>query len=73
MDGIQEAILLHMLRLTICFCLFAGTVQGADNLTDSVKRVMGQAEKDSRSMSIPVNKYQEEGMKAAKATADLYH
>lgn len=73
MDGIQEAIVLHVLRLTICFCLFAQVVQGADNLTDSVKCVMGQAEKDGRNMSLPVNKYQEEGMKAAKATADVYH
>jgi len=62
-----------VLRLTIYFCLFAQAVQGADTLTDSVKRVMGQAEKDSRSMSFPVNKYQEEGTKAAKATADLYY
>ena len=34
---------------------------------------MEQARKDAEQMTLPVNKYTEEGLKAAQETSDLFH
>ncbi len=68
--------MLYVLQLTFCFCLLAQLVQGAqgvNNQSDTVKKVMEQARKDSAQMSIPVNTYQEEGLKAAHETAKKFY
>ena len=38
-----------------------------------VSRIMKKARKDVEKMTLPVNKYNEQGLKAAKETADLFH
>ena len=46
----------------------------AQDLEESdVSRIMKKARKDAENMNLPVNKYNEQGLKAAKETADLFH
>jgi hypothetical protein len=66
-----------MLRQLI-FCLalmcFSATVSCAMETGESdVSRIMKKARKDAKKMHLPVNRYQEDGMKAAEKTSKLFH
>ncbi|MBM9514069.1 TrbC family F-type conjugative pilus assembly protein [Desulfogranum marinum] len=74
MDSIQEAILLYVLRLILFLCLFVtSAIASEPNLADSVKYVMEQARETGAAMSLPDNRYQEEGFQAAQASANQFH
>ena len=66
-----------MLRQLI-FCLvlvcFSAGVSCAVEMGESdVSRIMQKARKDAKKMHLPVNRYQEDGMKAAEKTSKLFH
>ena len=69
--------MLHLLRqliLSICI-LFSICWQGyAQDLTESdASLIMKKAREDAGKMTLPVNKYNEEGLKAAEETSQLFH
>ena len=66
-----------MLRQLI-FCLalmcFSATVSCAVEMGESdISRIMKKAREDAEKMNLPVNRYQEDGMKAAEKTSKLFH
>ena len=66
-----------MLRQLI-FCLalmcFSATVSCAVEMGESdISRIMKKAREDAEKINLPVNRYQEDGMKAAEKTSKLFH
>lgn len=72
MDCLQEAIMLHLLRLILVLSLIMSSALAADQLTESVNRVIEKFEIEAEKMKIPVNTVSEKGMKAAQEAANSY-
>ena len=64
--------MLHLLRLILVLSLIMSSALAADQLTESVKRVIGKAEIEAEKIKIPVNTLREEGLKAAQEAAKSY-
>jgi len=64
--------MLHLLRLILVLSLIMSSALAADQLTESVKRVIEKAEIEAKKMKIPVNTISEKGMKAAQEAAKSY-
>ncbi len=64
--------MLHLLRLILVLSLIMSSALAADQLTESVKRVIGKAEIEAEKIKIPVNTVPEEGLKAAQKAAKSY-
>lgn len=64
--------MLHLLRLILVLSLIMSSALAADQLTESVKRVIEKAEIEAENMKIPVNTISEKGMKAAQEAAKSY-
>ena len=66
--------MLYVLRLIILLAVVAASPAFAvDELERTVQRVTEQAKKDAAEMEIPVNKYQDAGMKSAQKSADIFN
>ena len=55
----------------IFFSIGTGHAQGVAE--SNVSRIMKKARKDAEKMTLPVNQYNEQGLKAAEETANLFH
>ena len=64
--------MLHLLRLILVLSLIMSSALAADQLTESVNRVIEKAEIEAENMKIPVNTISEKGMKAAQEAAKSY-
>lgn len=61
---------MYVLRLTVLLCLLSSSAMADEsNLAEAVHGVMAQARKDGAAMKLPVNRHQEEGLKAAQQAA----
>ncbi len=69
--------MLHLLRqlifMSFIFHSFSLPCHGQDLSESDVSLIMKKAREDAERMALPVNKYNEEGLKAAEETAQLYH
>jgi len=63
---------LHLLRLILVLSLIMSSTLAADQLTESVKRVIKKAEIEAEKMKIPINTVSEEGIKAAQEAAKKF-
>ena len=63
--------MLHVLRLTIVL-LISAIPAAADELEKRVQRTMEQARKNAARIVIPINKHQDEAMKAALESAGVF-
>ena len=61
--------MLYLLRLILCIIFFASQVVAEDN----VSQIMEQARANAEEIRLPVNKYEEEGLKRAEETSKLFH
>lgn len=65
---------MYVLRLTVLLCLmFSSAMAEENNLAETVHGVMAQGRKAGAKMGLPVNKHQEEGLKAAQQTAEKFY
>ena len=73
--------MLHLLRLIFLFVFVFPVLSIAQDLigndvpynSGNVSSIMEKAREDAKQISLPVNKYAEEGQKAAKQVADKFH
>ncbi len=69
--------MLHLLRQLIfaCFilCSFPWPSHARDLTESDVSLIMKKAREDAEKIALPVNKYSEEGLKAAEETSQLFH
>jgi len=66
--------MLRQLIFCIALIFFSIWTNHAQGVAESdVSRIMKKARKDAEKMTLPVNKYREQGLKAAEETADLFH
>lgn len=77
MGGLQETTMLYLLRQLIfasfILCLFPWPGHAQDLTESDVSLIMKKAREDAEKMALPVNKYSEEGLKAAEETSRLFH
>lgn len=66
--------MLYMLRLILLVGILVGTgVRAEEYDLSGAADMMEKARQDAAKMTLPVNKHAEEGMKAARETADFYN